>query len=207
MSHWYVFMVGVAVVTGTAAAPSSFEGNSEEGEEGVEAEGHERVRRASFNSWAGKRNSIESDTITLDEEGLSRLIQDIADSILAQHNSGEKRASFNSWAGRKRASFNSWAGKKRAFSLSGLQSRINDAEMQLPHKIRRKRSSGENGDSRERRSAGEGGNGGSVAFSSWGGKRSVAGGDPLNRVVRQADINNLRRLARSTSFSAWGGKK
>ena len=88
MSHWYVFMVGVAVVTGTAAAPSSFEGNSEEGEEGVEAEGHERVRRASFNSWAGKRNSIESDTITLDEEGLSRLIQDIADSILAQHNSG-----------------------------------------------------------------------------------------------------------------------
>ena len=78
-------MVGVAVVTGTAAAPSSFEGNSEEG---VEAEGHERVRRASFNSWAGKRNSIESDTITLDEEGLSRLIQDIADSILAQHNSG-----------------------------------------------------------------------------------------------------------------------
>jgi len=47
-----------------------------------------------------------------------------------------------------------------------------------------------------------------VAFSSWGGKRSVAaGGDPLNRVVRQADINNLRRLARSTSFSAWGGKK
>ena len=89
MSHWYVFMVGVAVVTGTAAAPSSFEGNSEEGEAGVEAEGHERVRRASFNSWAGKRNSIESDTITLDEEGLSRLIQDIADSILAQHNSGE----------------------------------------------------------------------------------------------------------------------
>ena len=73
--------------------------------------------------------------------------------------------------------------------------------------FRRKRSSGENGDSRERRSAGEGGNGGSVAFSSWGGKRSVAGGDPLNRVVRQADINNLRRLARSTSFSAWGGKK
>merc|ERR1711974_541828 len=189
MSHWYVFMVGVAVVTGTAAAPASFEGNSEEGVEG----GHERVRRAAFNSWAGKRNSMESDTITIDEEGLSKLIQDIADSILAQHNSGEKRASFNSWAGRK-----------RAFSLSGLQSRINDAELQLPHKIRRKRSSGENGDSRERRSAGagEGGNGGSVAFSSWGGKRSVAGGDPLNRVVRQSDINNLRRLARSTSFSA-----
>ena len=139
MSHWYVFMVGVAVVTGTAAAPSSFEGNSEEGEEGVEAEGHERVRRASFNSWAGKRNSIESDTITLDEEGLSRLIQDIADSILAQHNSGfdmtlirgpdhpyyllqnnivirvqiVKCYSFN-FSGEKRASFNSWAGRKRA---------------------------------------------------------------------------------------------
>jgi len=54
---------------------------------------------------------------------------------------------------------------------------------------------------RERRSPNGGGGGGS-AFSTWGGKRS---GSP-SRVVNKADIKALRRLARSTTFSAWGGK-
>jgi len=138
-------LVGVLVSLASASGMTEPE---DQVEDAAASEGLGRVRRASFNAWAGKRSSEE--TITLDEEALQRLIQEIAQHYqsLAHPDSGEKRASFNSWAG-KRASFNSWAGKrapfnswagKRAFSLS----RLHSLEKELPgHKVRRKRSSGE----------------------------------------------------------------
>ena len=73
--HWYITMVGVVLSLTSASGLS-------DPEDQVEAAGGPRVRRASFNAWAGKRSSEE--TISLDEEGLERLVQEIKDSLIHQ---------------------------------------------------------------------------------------------------------------------------
>ena len=71
--HFYIALVGVLV---SLASASGMIEPEDQVEDAAASEGLGRVRRASFNAWAGKRSSEE--TITLDEEALQRLVQEIA---------------------------------------------------------------------------------------------------------------------------------
>ena len=71
--HFYIALVGVLVSLASASGMTEPE---DQVEDVAASEGLGRVRRASFNAWAGKRSSEE--TITLDEEALQRLVQEIA---------------------------------------------------------------------------------------------------------------------------------
>ena len=112
-----------------------------------------RVRRAPFNSWAGKRSgSMGEDAYELpsiDLSGLSGIqkyyLQQLTNGGLGQFSTQKKRAPFNSWAGKrapfnswagKRAPFNSWAGKRAPFnSWAGKRSseEVNDVDLLLNH--------------------------------------------------------------------------
>lgn len=80
-----------------------------------------RVRRAPFNSWAGKRSGETSfDLLSPHLRWLTMrdyYLQHLQNAENQGINLSEliKRAPFNSWAG-KRAPFNSWAGKRAPFN-------------------------------------------------------------------------------------------
>lgn len=177
-----------------------------------------RVRRAPFNSWAGKRSgSLGADSYEIPSIDLSKLndglqqyyIQELARG-LGQF-STQKRAPFNSWAGKrapfnswagKRAPFNSWAGKRAPFnSWAGKRSseEINDDDLLINHGDARF------GDSmsshRVKRSSGE----------SMDDSFNTDNENDQNTHVRIArDASPSRQLSRrvrsNTAFSAWGGK-
>ena len=114
---------------------------------------HSVVRRAPFNSWAGKRSgSMGEDAYEQPTIDLSRLngiqqyyLQQLTNGGLGQFSTQRKRAPFNSWAGKrapfnswagKRAPFNSWAGKRAPFnSWAGKRSseEVNDVDLLINH--------------------------------------------------------------------------
>lgn len=183
---------------------------------GAEHDGHLdvplRVRRAPFNSWAGKRsNEVYDNEFPSFErlEGLQRLyLQHLQDAGFpesgkrAPFNSwAGKRAPFNSWAG-KRAPFNSWAGKRAPFnSWAGKRAseELNDDDLLTNHGDDRFGDSSHS--HRQKRSSGE-----YVEENA----NTEDEGD-LNshaRIARAAyQSRQLNRPVRSnTAFSAWGGK-
>lgn len=165
-----------------------------------------RVRRAPFNSWAGKRSSEEMLDTT--QPGLRALMDGLHQYYLQQeaehelHRGGYKRAPFNSWAG-KRAPFNSWAGKRAPFnSWAGKRAPFNSwaGKRSSEEVIKAEDLVANHGDDR----FGDSSHGHRVKRSS-GEYEIEANSIPHVRVAR--DARNMRRRVRSnTAFSAWGGK-
>lgn len=167
-----------------------------------------RVRRAPFNSWAGKRSTedYENEFFPFGRlEGLHQYyLQHLQDAGFpesgkrAPFNSwAGKRAPFNSWAG-KRAPFNSWAGKRAPFnSWAGKRSseELTDNDMLINHGDDRFGDSSHS--HRQKRSSGE-----YVEDSS---NTETADDRTLHaRPARAA--SQSRRVRSNTAFSAWGGK-
>lgn len=174
-----------------------------------------RVRRAPFNSWAGKRSgSMGEDDYELPSIDVSRLsalqqyyLQQLQNGGLGQFSTQRKRAPFNSWAGKrapfnswagKRAPFNSWAGKRAPFnSWAGKRSseEVNDVDLLINHGDDRF------GDSvpshRVKRSSGE-----------YMDDSLNTDNDEHVRIARDASPSRQlnRRVRSNTAFSAWGGK-
>jgi len=169
-----------------------------------------RVRRAPFNSWAGKRSG--ENVLDTSPPGLRSLMEDLKQYYLQEvENEGSrhafKRAPFNSWAGKrapfnswagKRAPFNSWAGKRAPFnSWAGKRSseeEIKDQDLLTNHGDDRFGDASQS--HRVKRSSGEYFDG------------NVENQNSHARFARDASQSRhlQRRVRSNTAFSAWGGK-